>query len=135
MTHYAQCFSIDRLRLEAHLGFGEAERAGLQPVEVSMRLYFSAAPSCASHDHAPFIDYAAVAQVMTDAVRQREYRLIEYMAGELFRQVRAYLDAHAGVEVRLWLRLTKCQAPVDGLQGGASYALSDLPPGATTVEP
>lgn len=133
MPHYASSFSINRLALEARLGIYDTERAAPQPVAVSLRLYFPEAPACAHDDHAGFIDYAALAAQLTDLVLQREFRLIEYMAQELFCAARQYVSGTGGDAVKIWLKLTKCRPDVPYLVEGASFTLSDLPAGATWV--
>lgn len=132
MAHYATHFSINRLQMESHLGVSEAERATPQPVAVSLRLYFPAMPACTADDHGVFIDYHALSDKMTHAIATREFRLIEYMAQELFAIARAYLDAQSARDVALWLKLTKLTPAVAHLQDGASFVLCDLPAGATT---
>lgn len=131
MTHYAQVFTIDRYRIPAHLGYYDAERGTKQTVEVSMRLYFPKPPECVRTDRAPFIDYGELVAAVKDRIAGGEFRLIEHLAGELFRIVREVLDTHALTDIRLWLKLTKCTTPIAGLEGGASYVLSDLPADAT----
>src|SRR5262249_5346767 len=121
------------LRYQAHLGFYDDERAGLQPVEISLRLYFPGQPDWAGDDHAAFIDYARMVKLYKDAIEGKEFRLIEYMGQEMFALTRRFLDAHNGGEVKLWMRLTKCAPPIEAVKGGASYIHSDLPPGATVI--
>lgn len=134
MAHYPSSFTINRLRLAAHLGYGDAERANRQPVEIALRFYFSKPPACAADDHAHFLAYDAVCALLSDAVEKRTFRLIEFMAQELFDLVRRSMDAHGAADAALWLKLTKCQPAVDHLQDGAAYVLSDLPAHATVVE-
>lgn len=134
MAHYGYCFALNRLRFEAHLGFYDAERAGLQPIEVSLKLYFPKAPRCAADDHALFIDYAGLTEQLANTIAAREFRLIEYMAQALFDQTRAYVTAHGDEEIKIWLRLTKCKPPVLYLQEGASFTLSDMPADASFVQ-
>lgn len=131
MTHYASSFSIDRLQFAARLGVYDDERAKPQPIEVSLRWYFPGEPDCASDDHGMFIDYAGLSSRLRKAVETREFRLIEYMARELFSIARAYLDEHDGADIRLWLKLTKCKPDVADLAGGASFTQCDLPADAT----
>lgn len=125
--------TISRLRLAVHLGFYEAERNARQPVELCLRLYFPVPPACASDDHAQFIDYGMLCQEISKYVEARRFRLVEFMASDLFAHMRQFIDAKGGSGIGLWLKLNKCEAPVPNLQGGASFVLCDLPPGATTV--
>jgi FolB domain-containing protein len=133
MTHYAHILSANRLQLAVNLGFYTGERAKPQPVEICFRLYFPEEPPFGSDDDAEFIDYGMVCKALKDFVDGREFKLVEFMAMELFRHLRALLDGRGASDVKLWLRLNKISAPVPGLTGGASFIHCDLPVGATTM--
>ena len=132
-SHYPHMLTLTRLRMPVHLGFYDAERAHKQDVEISVRLYYATPPAAAGDDHAPFHDYAKLAAELTDYMNARQFRLLEFMANDMFRHMRAWYDANGGEAIKLWLKVDKVQAPVPGLQEGASYILSDLPAGATAV--
>lgn len=134
MTHYAHCFTVNRLRLGVRLGYEEPERKKPQPVEADIRLYFPKAPDCVGNDFGGFIDYAALCSRVSHFAERDEFRLLEYLTGALFHELRAFVDSKGGVEVKLWLKLTKCAAPVPYLEGGASFLMSDLPADATVVD-
>jgi len=123
--------SVNRLQVPAHVGFYTGERAKPQPVEICFRLYFPEAPLCSRDDNADFIDYGQLCKVLTDFVVSRDFKLVEFMGAELFRHLRADLDARGGQDIKLWLRLNKIAAPVPGLIGGASFTHCDLPANAT----
>lgn len=134
MTHYAHVFSVDRLGLAVHLGIYDDERARPQPVEISLRIYFPAKPTFTADDNAPFIDYAGLVEAVRMAATAREFRLLEFMAQEMFNTAVAYLEKHSTQQgTKLWLKLTKSAPPVDGLKGGASFTLSNLPADATAT--
>lgn len=133
MVHYAHIVSVNRLQVHAHLGFYTGERAKPQPVEISFRLYYPEAPAQTKDDEAEFIDYGQLSKGLNEYVQSRSFKLVEFMGAELFRTLRADLDARGASHVRLWLKLNKIAAPVPGLIGGASYIECDLLPGATMV--
>lgn len=134
MPHYASSFIIERLALDASIGLYAEERAQVQPIAISVRLYFPELPDATSDDEGLFIDYDALCKRLIKTVERQHFQLIEYMAHELFKQARGYLDEHEGQAVALWLKLTKCKPAVPHLEQGASFVMSDLPPGATVVE-
>ena len=134
MAHYPYCFTIDRLSLQAHLGWQAPERSVPQKVTIDMRIYFDAPLACMSDDNGSFLDYYALCNKVTQQVESREFRLIEYMTTELFNVVRATIDASKYPDARLWLRLAKSDAPVAHLENGASFVMSDLPAGAGVVD-
>lgn len=134
MTHYAHIFSVDGLQFKAHLGYYDDERAKRQLVEVSLRFYFPEQPAWGADDHAKFIDYAKIVTLLGQAVEAGEFRLIEYMAQEVFDLTRSYLNEHGGKELKLWLKLTKSKPPLaPEIKGGAAFILSDLPAGASVI--
>lgn len=133
MAHYAHMVSVNRLQVHAYLGFYTGERAKLQPVEVSFRLYYPSAPAHTLDDDADFIDYGQLAKGLTDVIASKSFKLIEYMGAALYRQLRADLDARGAQAVRVFFSLNKVAAPVPGLTGGASYTYCDLPPDATVA--
>lgn len=134
MAHYASSFIIERLALDASIGVYAEERAHPQPIAIAVRLYFPELPGCTDDDDGVFIDYDALCKRLVKTVERQHFQLIEYMANELFQQARTYLDEHNGQAVALWLKLTKCKPAVAHLEQGASFVLSDLPPGSTVVE-
>ena len=133
MTHYAHVLSLNRLDLQAHIGFYEAERNLKQPVEISFRLYFPSAIACNEDDNAPFFDYAKLAEILQKCADSNKFNLIEYMAMALFRCLRTHVDQMGGTDIKLWLQLNKIKAPVPGLKDGASFIHSDLPADATYI--
>ena len=133
MPHYAHMLSVNRLQVPAHIGFYTGERAKLQPMEICFRLYFPEAPSFALDDEAEFFDYGQLCKLLIDFIASRDFKLVEFMGAELFRQLRAELDRRGGANIKLWLRLNKVAAPVPGLTGGAHFIQCDLPPGATVA--
>lgn len=133
MAHYPYCFSIGRLQLAVHMGWEAPERRKPQPVDVDIRLYFPDAPVCMNDDNGPFIDYDGLCNGIHRLVEVKEYRLIEFMANDLFGYTRSYVDAAGSRDVRIWLSLTKAAPPVPHLMGGAAFVLSDLPADATFI--
>ena len=133
MAHYAHILTVERLQLDAHLGFYDSERAKRQRVEISLRLYFPETPDCAVDDHAKFLDYGTLSDALTAWGEAGEFRLVEFMGMSAFRFLRAYLDERGHTGLRLWLKLHKVTTPLPNLAGGAHFIHSDLPPGSTTA--
>ena len=133
--HYAHILTVNRLRLMVHLGFYEEERVQLQPIEISLRMYFPQSPACSRDDHAKFLDYGKLCAAIAEWSISQQFRLLEYMGQEAFDFVRAYIDEHGYHEIKLWLSLTKCEPPVPNLQGGTSFIHSDVPIGSTSFMP
>lgn len=133
MPHYASIFTINRLRVEALLGFYEHELSTRQPVDIELRLYFAAPPAGAQDDHAGVIDYALLSEQLVHCATHRHYRLIEYLGEQLFATARNFLDERQAAEVKIWLRMTKVSPAVPHLREGASFIRSDLAVGDSVV--
>lgn len=137
MTNYLAALSINTLRLQVRLGVGEPERQNPQPVELGVRFYFTSLPSCTQNDlSSDFICYDKICSSLIRYIEQREFHLIEYLCLDIHREIRGYLEAQLGEhaqDVKLWIRVHKCEAPVAQMIGGASFVYSDLPLGAQVV--
>jgi FolB domain-containing protein len=126
-SYFSQALTLDRLELAARLGCYAKERATRQPVEVTCRFYFPKLPDCASDDKSSFIDYDIVAEKLSQLAEKQEFRLIEYMTMQCYKEVRKIATKYGGKEVRVWLKLHKVAAPVPNLRGGTSFVYTDLP--------
>lgn len=137
-TSFQACLGVHRLRLPVALGYGRGERSKPQPVEIEMRIFFKELPKSCVDEGEPFLCYDKLSSALQDTVAHREFRLIEYMANELFAEVRKNIVNQMGEEeskkMHVWLRLHKCIPPVPFMLGGASVVLSDLPGGITAAD-
>lgn len=126
-NHYAAALGIHRLRLSVKLGLEEGERLKAQPVEIDVRFYFPKLPAACKTDEGDFLCYDDICAAITECVTRREFKLIEYLALEIFNLVRGQVKDDT---VKIGIRLLKCVPPVPNMLGGASFTYSDLPPGA-----
>ena len=122
MSASTSTLTVNRLRLEVHLGAGDEERATLQPIEVSLQLHFPEIPAACTDDDSDFICYDKLCTVLKELVAGRQFRLLEYLTMQMFGAVRAEVDE----KIKLWIKVDKLQAPVEGLQGGTSFIHSDI---------
>lgn len=75
---------LRELRVEqARVGIYAFERQKTQPVIVDLGMWVNTARAAATEDVAHTVDWAAVAQAVSDLVRARHYRLIETLAETL----------------------------------------------------
>jgi dihydroneopterin aldolase len=72
--------SINSLRVEAHVGVTDEERARLQPVRFDIEVLADLRPAGRSDDLADTVDYARVASVVAETARKEPSRLIEHLA-------------------------------------------------------
>ncbi len=120
--------SLDTLAFPVRLGVTEEERASPQEVRVDLRIFFTVPPDCIADDHAPFPCYEALAQKLIDHAAPRQYRLLEFLCGDLLRVARACLDEQRQDGCYLWLRVSK-HPPVPFTLRASAFELTDLPDG------
>ena len=115
--------SINKLRLEVHLGWTDEERAKPQPVEVSVFIRFPEPPPATKTDAlSDTVCYAAICECLQGLVREHRYKLIEHLTAEIYTAAKSKLPAGAGAHVEL----TKIQVPVPNLLGGATFTYGDF---------
>jgi dihydroneopterin aldolase len=131
---FSSAFLIDDIRLMAHLGIYDAERATRQPIAISIRLYFPSPPAWTFDDTVNFFDYQILVEQLTEMVEVRSFRLIEYMAQESLALIRKHLDSIDASHFKIWLKLTKLAPPIASVKGGASFVMTDLPIGAPVLD-
>jgi dihydroneopterin aldolase len=113
---------LNSLRLKARLGCFPAEKLRPQPVRLDIELRFPRLPRGAKTDRlADTLDYGMLADAVRKVGMLRHYNLVEHLAFEYFKQLKAKLPRN----VKLKLTLTKERVPVAGLQGGASFCIGD----------
>lgn len=133
MPHYSSVVSVSRLQFDMLLGFLPNEMKKKQTVEVSFRLYFAESMPCNYDDNAMFFDYGEFSDALKAFVDAKQYNLIEFAGMRMFEYLRERVNARGGENVKIWFQLNKIGAPVTGLQGGASFVHSDLPPDSTYI--
>lgn len=120
--HPSARLHVRAVALEVHLGHGAEERARPQRVEVDVILRFHRPPAAVETDLlADTVDYGALVEALEEAVDGREYRMVEHLAGVLYRVVRARVRPEDALE----LRVRKVAPPVPAITGGAEFVLSD----------
>lgn len=131
---FSSAFLIEDVRLSAHLGIYDEERANLQPISISIRLYFPSPPAWTFDDSTHFFDYQILIERLEALIASRSFRLIEYMAQECLKNIREHLDATSNGDFKIWIKLTKLAPPLPQLKGGASYVMTDLLVGAPVLD-
>lgn len=135
---YQACLHIDRLRLPVFLGYGEGEREKAQAVELDIRFFFRQRPDSCESQAMPFLCYDTLTQVLLRYVDGKEFQLIEYLAHDLLRIIRAnvaeQLPHVTPEDIRILLKLHKCHPPVPAIHGGVRLIISDFPEGFKAAE-
>lgn len=98
---YPFCLNINRLALPVHLGVTAQERAQPQTVYADVRLYYPMVPDASQQDAADYQCYDALCQSMLALTREKPVELIEFLAGELYRCLRAQIPPEVKIHVAL----------------------------------
>ena len=132
--HYSTSLAINRLRLSVKLGVTAGEQSKLQPVELDIRFYFAQLPGSCDNDGNEFLCYDKLSQAIMQLVDGREFRLIEYLTMEIYREIRRHVETRYKGDwfkhMAVWIRLNKCAVPLPHVLGGTSFTYCDLPPDA-----
>ena len=121
---YTNALSINRLSADVHLGVDQEERQTPQKVVVDVRFYLPALLSSAERDDGDYICYHDISEKIYGLCTGRQYRLIEYLAQEIYRLVRRQVSK----EVKIWIKLHKPRILLPYVEEGASFTYTDLPP-------
>ena len=101
---------LKQMRFEGICGVFPAEKELPQPFLVTLTLEISKIPACETDDLADTVDYGKIFSIVKKTVEEGSYDLIEYMAGEILRNV---LSADTMIQAATVL-VEKPQAPIDG---------------------
>lgn len=126
---YSQPFSqswltLNGLRLPVHLGVSPEERLTPQYVQFEIKIKFQALPSaCHSDSIHETICYANLSNILKRITENQEYALIERLGFVAFENIKETLPNSA----KLSLKVLKEKPPIEELQNGASFCLSEIP--------
>ena len=99
---------VQGLRVLAHIGVPEAERAELQPLSIDLALQVDLSDAARSDDVADTVDYGAVSVAVADAVTAGPVALLERLAA-------VAADAALAVDERtsaVTVTVTKLRPPI-----------------------
>ncbi len=132
-TPYPAKLTLHDLELMVNLGMTEREQLHPQPIRLTIGLYLPSLPRGCAEDGNGYLCYDELCQHFHMHVATRSWQLIEYLAASLAGLLEQWLQ-HAADEadvqdIRYQLCLHKLHPPAEGLQGGASFTLTNLPQG------
>jgi dihydroneopterin aldolase len=112
--------TLQRLELDAFLGWPAAERAVLQPVSIDVTLRFPLPPKgCVTDDLQDTHCYATLVEKIRATVAEQPYRLLENLGYAIYHTVKAAVaTAHVAVDI-------KKLPPIPNLAGGVTFSIGD----------
>ena len=113
---------IPGLRFWVSLGCGVEERANPQPVDIDVRIEFPKEPIGCHSDHLKdVVCYKTLAEVIIESVKDRSFKLIEFLAAHIFESVANYLNPDGSF---LEITVTKPNHPVPHILKGVKFKYS-----------
>ncbi len=120
---YSSVIELNDLRLKVNLGVGEEERSKAQDVMVNLKFFSENKPgACISDNINDTICYHKMSDLVKEFVREKEFKLLEYLCYEMYQSLRKYV----GQETKIWIKIEKCNPPIENLLGSTSFTYSDL---------
>jgi dihydroneopterin aldolase len=110
---------LHNMVFRGHHGVHPAERELGQRFEVDVELSLDLSPAMLSDALTDTIDYRRLHAIVREEVEDREYQLIEALAGALIRRLMAELPIAA-----VLVRVRKPQVPLDGVLGFAAVEIA-----------
>lgn len=101
---------MNSMRFVSHSGVLEEEKKNGQTFVVSLELFVSEIPAWKTDCLSDTIDYSKVFEIVKNTVENLQCDLIEYMAGEIMKNV---VSAFEEVE-KITVRIEKPLAPIEG---------------------
>jgi len=98
------------MRFQSHSGVLEEEKKNGQTFVVSVTLYVPDIKAFSTDKLSDTIDYSQIYTIVKDTVENLQCDLIEYMAGEIMRNV---MRAEKTIE-KITVKIEKPLAPIDG---------------------
>lgn len=111
---------LNKLELQVNLGWPEKERAKPQPIYLDIELSGNhLLKACKTDTLDDTVCYDILSTAIKAHVKNLEFKLVEHLAWDLFNFIQKKLPKKMGLK----LTVTKPNAPVEGLLGGASFEL------------
>lgn len=119
--------TVEKVRLEVHLGWTADERKTVQPIEVDIAIRFENAPlACETDELDHTLCYQKIVNALLSLTQNNSFRLIESMSQIFFQEVRKLLPPQTG----LWIKVHKLLPPIKEVKGGATFSFGDWNPGS-----
>lgn len=122
IQNYRSVITLNNLSAMVKLGLHNQERSEPQEILISLKFYFSDKPKgCLTDNIEDTICYYEASEIITNLIRNREFKLIEHIGHELYSVLRAEIDK----TVKIWVKIDKLNPPIENLKGSASFEYSD----------
>jgi len=120
---FSSTISLNDLRLSVNLGVSAVERDVKQEINVSFKFFFKHQPkACGTDDIKDTVCYHEISDAVKKYCQGGEFKLLEYMCSGLYNAIRASINP----DIKIWIRIEKCNPPIDGLLGSTAFEYTDI---------
>ncbi len=120
---YNSVISLNDLLIKANLGVTKEERDQLQDIKISFKLLFEKLPkACQTDKLSDTICYHKISNIAYEHCQTNKVHTLEYLCYELYKKVRNEIENNA----KIWIKVEKCNPPIEGLVGSTSFEYSDF---------
>ena len=121
-TKTGSVLALNDLRLKVNLGVPDEERAVLQVISVSFRLYYDLLPAACKTDTPYGITcYFQLSEQIKKLCKSKEFKTLEYLAYFLYSSLKGEIED--GIKFRICVE--KCNPPIDNIKGTTSFECGD----------
>lgn len=114
--------ALNDLRLKVYLGVPDAERAELQEISISFRVYYKSLPkACKTDSPYGMTCYFELAESIKGLCDAKEFNTLEYLAYFLYESLKKEMDE----TIKFRICVEKCNPPVEGVLGTTSFECGD----------
>ncbi|MCE3231965.1 MAG: FolB domain protein [Rickettsiaceae bacterium] len=123
MKEFSSVISLNDLLLKVNLGVTEEERNVKQDIKISFKLFFKNPPkACESDSLEETICYHDISRIVDQHCHESKVKLLEYLCFQLHKEVRKIVSE----DIKIWIKVEKCNPPIEGLIGTTSFEYSDF---------
>lgn len=114
---------LEKLQVKTHIGVSDSERKSPQIIECNLELKSNRKLNCFTNDNSDdYICYAELADKISNYCAGKEFRLLEYLANQVFDMLRANLSE----DYRIKLEFKKLKPHMKNEMEFASCIVSDI---------
>jgi dihydroneopterin aldolase len=120
---YSSVISLNDFHAKVNIGVTEKERNTVQDIKISFKLFFKVPPfACETDDLNDTVCYHKISGIVAEYCKANKVKLLEYFCMQLHKQVRQVVDS----SIKIWIKVEKCNPPIEGLVGTTSFEYCDL---------
>jgi dihydroneopterin aldolase len=120
---FSSVLSLSELNLPINLGITDDEMRNKQEVSISFKFFFKDKPlGCKTDNIKDTVCYHEISNLVKEYCENKEFRLLEYICYGLYNKIKAAIPPN----IKIWIRIEKCNPPIEQLVGSTSFEYTDV---------